>query len=227
MTTRSHRGGRILRHETVQREDVVLTQCVVDPLVQDVPAVDLEKVRVEDKILRLVPEQVAMKHRVLPLRKVGRTLTVAMANPTDMGAIDNLKFITRYEIEPVVVGETVIVPVTKISFGFGAGGGKGGKGGKADGGSGTGGGASVEPIAFIVIRNGKAQLLPLEEKGMTVAKLLEYAPDVVKKVKEFREKREKKKAQAASDEVDASQSKKKKKKKKKAKPADGEGEATE
>jgi uncharacterized spore protein YtfJ len=99
--------------------------------------------------------------------------------------------------EPVVVGETVIVPVTKISFGFGAGGGKGGKGGKDDAGSGTGGGASVEPIAFIVIRNGKAQLLPLEDKGMSVGKLLEYAPEVVKKVKDFREKREKKKAQAA------------------------------
>lgn len=70
-----------------------------------VPAVDLEKVKIEEKILRLVPEEVAMKHRVLPLRKVGRTLTVAMANPTDMGAIDNLKFITRYEIEPVIVGE--------------------------------------------------------------------------------------------------------------------------
>ena len=95
--------------------------------------------------------------------------------------------------EPVVVGETVIVPVTKISFGFGAG---GGKGGKQEGGSGTGGGASVEPVAFIVIRNGKAQLLPLEEKGMTVAKLLEYAPEVVKKVRDFREKREKKRAQA-------------------------------
>jgi type IV pilus assembly protein PilB len=70
-----------------------------------VPAVDLDKVKVEDRILRLVPEEIAMKHRVLPLRKVGRTLTVAMANPTDMGAIDNLKFITRYEIEPVIVGD--------------------------------------------------------------------------------------------------------------------------
>ena len=102
--------------------------------------------------------------------------------------------------EPVVVGETVIVPVSKISFGFGAGGGKGGKEGKQEAGTGTGGGASVEPVAFIVIRNGKAQLLPLEDKGMTVSKLLEYAPDVVKKVKEFREKRERKKAQKESEE---------------------------
>ena len=84
-----------------------------------VPAVDLEKVKVEDKILRLVPEEVAMKHRVLPLRKVGRTLTVAMANPTDMGAIDNLKFITRYEIEPVIVGEYTLQKHLEDYYGLG------------------------------------------------------------------------------------------------------------
>jgi type IV pilus assembly protein PilB len=70
-----------------------------------VPAVDLEKVSIDPKILRLVPADVAQKHMVLPLRRVGRTLTVAMTNPSDLGAIDDLKFITRYDIEPVVVGE--------------------------------------------------------------------------------------------------------------------------
>jgi type IV pilus assembly protein PilB len=84
-----------------------------------VPAVDLEKVKVEEKILRLVPEEVAMKHRVLPLRKVGRTLTVAMANPTDMGAIDNLKFITRYEIEPVIVGDYTLQKHLENYYGLG------------------------------------------------------------------------------------------------------------
>ncbi len=84
-----------------------------------VPAVDLEKVKVEDKILKLVPEDVAMKHRVLPLRKVGRTLTVAMANPTDMGAVDNLKFITRYEIEPVIVGEYTLQKHLEEYYGLG------------------------------------------------------------------------------------------------------------
>ena len=91
--------------------------------------------------------------------------------------------------EPMVVGETVIVPVSKISFGFGAGGNRG------DRGSGTGGGGSVEPVAFIVIRDGKAQLLPLQEGDMSFRKLLELAPDVIKKVREFREKREKKKTE--------------------------------
>jgi type IV pilus assembly protein PilB len=70
-----------------------------------VPAVDLSKVSVDPKILKLIPPQVAQKHLVLPLRRVGRMLTVAMTNPTDFSAIDDLKFISKLEIEPVIVGE--------------------------------------------------------------------------------------------------------------------------
>ncbi len=70
-----------------------------------VAAVDLNRVTVDPKIVRMIPADVAAKHLVLPLRRVGRTLTVAMANPTDAAAIDVLKFITRHDIEPVVVGE--------------------------------------------------------------------------------------------------------------------------
>jgi type IV pilus assembly protein PilB len=70
-----------------------------------VPAVDLSKVTVDQKILKLIPASVAQKHLVLPLRRVGRMLTVAMTNPTDFSAIDDLKFISKLEIEPVIVGE--------------------------------------------------------------------------------------------------------------------------
>ena len=69
------------------------------------PAVDLEKVTVEEKIFRLIDGEMAYKHLVLPLRKVGRTLTVAMANPSDLEAVDVLRFKTRFDIEPVIVGE--------------------------------------------------------------------------------------------------------------------------
>jgi type IV pilus assembly protein PilB len=70
-----------------------------------VPAVDLERVHIDPKIVRLIPAELAMKHMVLPLRRVGRTLTLAMANPTDVGAIDSVKFVTRHDVEPVIVGE--------------------------------------------------------------------------------------------------------------------------
>jgi type IV pilus assembly protein PilB len=73
-----------------------------------VPAVDLERVKLDPKLLKVVPTEIAMKHQVLPLRRVGRTLTVAMANPTDLGVIDDLKFITRFDIEPVIAGEVTL-----------------------------------------------------------------------------------------------------------------------
>ena len=91
--------------------------------------------------------------------------------------------------DPVVVGDTTIVPVSKISFGFGAGGGKDES--SKGGGSGTGGGASVEPMGFIVIKDGKAQVLPMKEKDFFFTKLLEFAPDVFKKLKDYKEKRDK------------------------------------
>ena len=69
------------------------------------PAVDLEKVDVDAKIYKLIDGDMAYQHLVLPLRRVGRTLTVAMANPSEMEAIDVLRFKTRYDIEPVIVGE--------------------------------------------------------------------------------------------------------------------------
>ncbi len=69
------------------------------------PAVDLEKVQVDSKIYKLIDGDMAYKHLVLPLRRVGRTLTVAMANPSEIEAIDVLRFKTRYDIEPVIVGE--------------------------------------------------------------------------------------------------------------------------
>jgi type IV pilus assembly protein PilB len=69
------------------------------------PAVDLSKFEVDPRIAKLIPSELATKHLVLPLKRDGRTLTVAMADPTNLGVIDDLKFITRYDIFPVIAGE--------------------------------------------------------------------------------------------------------------------------
>ena len=70
------------------------------------PAVDLEKViSIDPKIVRIITHEVAYKHLVLPLRKQGARLTVAMTNPTDLAAIDDLRFITKLTVEPVIDGE--------------------------------------------------------------------------------------------------------------------------
>ena len=69
------------------------------------PAVDLTRFEVDQKIVKLVPADFALKHVVLPLKREGRTLTVAMADPTASGVLDDLKFITRYDLFPVIAGE--------------------------------------------------------------------------------------------------------------------------
>ena len=69
------------------------------------PAVDLSNFEVDARIAKLIPAELAQRHLVLPLKREGRTLTVAMADPSDLGVIDDLKFITRYDIFPVIAGE--------------------------------------------------------------------------------------------------------------------------
>ncbi|HXW97562.1 MAG TPA: type IV-A pilus assembly ATPase PilB [Gemmatimonadales bacterium] len=69
------------------------------------PAVDLTRFEVDPKILKLVPADFALKHVVLALKREGRTLTVAMADPTNTGVLDDLKFITRFDLFPVIAGE--------------------------------------------------------------------------------------------------------------------------
>ena len=72
------------------------------------PAVDLSKFEVDPKIAKLIPAELALKNLILPLKRDGRTLTVAMGDPTNFAVIDDLKFITRYDIFPVLGGEFTI-----------------------------------------------------------------------------------------------------------------------
>jgi type IV pilus assembly protein PilB len=69
------------------------------------PAVDLTRFEVDPKIAKLIPGDIAIKNLVLPLKRDGRTLTVAMADPTNLAVLEDLKFITRYDIFPVIGGE--------------------------------------------------------------------------------------------------------------------------
>ena len=69
------------------------------------PAVDLSRFEVDAKILKLIPPDIATKHTVLPLKREGRTLTVAIADPNNVTAIEDIKFITRCDVFPVIAGE--------------------------------------------------------------------------------------------------------------------------
>jgi type IV pilus assembly protein PilB len=69
------------------------------------PAVDLSRFEVDPKILKLLPPDIATKYTVLPLKREGRTLTIAIADPNNVTAIEDIKFITRCDVFPVIAGE--------------------------------------------------------------------------------------------------------------------------
>jgi type IV pilus assembly protein PilB len=70
-----------------------------------VPSVNLDLFDVDTPVIRLIPREVAEKYSVLPLSRVGATLTLAMVDPTNVFAMDDIKFMTGLNIEPVVVSE--------------------------------------------------------------------------------------------------------------------------
>jgi type IV pilus assembly protein PilB len=69
------------------------------------PAVDLLKVEPDEKVLRTVTNEMAHKYRLIPLRREGQKLTVAITDPWNHEGTDALRFATRYEIFPVLAGE--------------------------------------------------------------------------------------------------------------------------
>jgi type IV pilus assembly protein PilB len=80
------------------------------------PAVDLSKFEVDAKILKLIPAELAIRHAILPLKRDGRTLTVAVADPTSQEILEDLKFITRYDIFPVLAGEATLRAVIEKGY---------------------------------------------------------------------------------------------------------------
>ena len=73
-----------------------------------IPSVNLELFQIDASVLRLIPQEVAQKYSVLPLSRVGATLTLAMVDPTNVFAMDDIKFMTGLNVEPVVVAEASI-----------------------------------------------------------------------------------------------------------------------
>ena len=73
-----------------------------------IPSVNLDLFHIEEPVLRLIPREVTQKYSVLPLSRVGATLTLAMVDPTNVFAMDDIKFMTGLNVEPVVVAEASI-----------------------------------------------------------------------------------------------------------------------
>ena len=73
-----------------------------------VPSVELSDIDIPDEVISLIPREAAERHQAIPVNRSGSTLVIAMADPSNIYAIDDLKFMTGYEIEPVVASETAL-----------------------------------------------------------------------------------------------------------------------
>jgi type IV pilus assembly protein PilB len=82
-----------------------------------VPSINLAYFEVDTSVIKLIPMETAIKYQVLPLSRVGSSLTLAMVDPTNVFAMDDIKFMTGFNIEPVVASETAIADAIKKQYG--------------------------------------------------------------------------------------------------------------
>src|SRR5579871_6800830 len=73
-----------------------------------VPAINLSYFEIDPSVVKLIPHETAKRYQILPLSRVGASLTIAMVDPTNVFAMDDIKFMTGFNIEPVVASETAI-----------------------------------------------------------------------------------------------------------------------
>ncbi|MBI2815771.1 MAG: type IV-A pilus assembly ATPase PilB [Acidobacteria bacterium] len=73
-----------------------------------VPSINLQYFEVDSAVVKLVPEDTARRYEVVPLSRLGSALTIAMVDPTNVFAMDDIKFMTGFNVEPVVASESAI-----------------------------------------------------------------------------------------------------------------------
>ena len=73
-----------------------------------VPSINLKYYEVDAAVIKLIPQDTAIRYQIVPLSRVGSTLTIAMTDPTNVFAMDDIKFMTGFNVEPVVASETAI-----------------------------------------------------------------------------------------------------------------------
>src|SRR5215211_2033275 len=73
-----------------------------------VPSISLAQFEIDPAVIKLIPAETAQKYQIIPLSRSGATLTIAMTDPTNVFAMDDIKFMTGYNVEPVVASETAV-----------------------------------------------------------------------------------------------------------------------
>jgi len=86
-----------------------------------VPSIKISKIEVNPNVIKLVPSSISKKYFIIPINRVGPKLTMAMADPSNIVVIDEIKFMTGFNVEPVVASETEIIDAIKKYYGGGGG----------------------------------------------------------------------------------------------------------
>jgi type IV pilus assembly protein PilB len=73
-----------------------------------VPSINLKYYEIDPNVIKLIPQDTALRYQVIPLSRVGSVLTIAMTDPTNVFAMDDIKFMTGFNVEPVVASESAI-----------------------------------------------------------------------------------------------------------------------
>jgi len=94
-------GETLIKLGFVTEEDI--TECLSQQF--GVPSINLSHFEIDGSVIKLIPADVARKYNILPVNKTGATITIAMADPTNVFAMDDIKFMTGYNVEPVVASE--------------------------------------------------------------------------------------------------------------------------
>ncbi len=84
-----------------------------------VPSIALNQFEIDPAVVKLVPGETARKYQIVPLSRAGATLTIAMTDPTNVFAMDDVKFMTGYNVEPVVASETAVLESIDKYYGAG------------------------------------------------------------------------------------------------------------
>ncbi len=82
-----------------------------------VPAINLNYFEIDPSVVKLIPYDTAKRYQILPLSRVGASLTIAMVDPTNVFAMDDIKFMTGFNIEPVVASESSILEGIEKAYG--------------------------------------------------------------------------------------------------------------
>ncbi|MGH7340852.1 MAG: GspE/PulE family protein, partial [Candidatus Rokuibacteriota bacterium] len=99
-----------------------------------VPSISLHDFEIDPAVIKLVPAETAQKYQIVPLARAGASLTIAMTDPTNVFAMDDIRFMTGYNVEPVVASEAAVLEALDKYYG------------KAAAGNGAGGAASSSAL---------------------------------------------------------------------------------